>query len=81
MITLALALIMWLYGPQSPMALYLLFPIITLLVSASTNLSTRAPLTSPVVSLIVLLSKSKKIIQTAQEQKEEVSFTYEEEKK
>lgn len=75
--TIALALIVWQYGFQSSMALYLLFPALTLIAYAKENTLTRAPLTSWIVSLSTLLSRSQEQVQKMWEKKEEVSFTYE----
>lgn len=56
-VTLITALVIWLYGTGSSLGLYLLFPLCTLLAYRDTDLLTRAPLTSPIVSLMSLWSR------------------------
>lgn len=62
-VTLTLALIVWQYGFQSSMALYLLFPIVSLITNHGRNILHRAPLTSPIVSLISLFSRGQEQLQ------------------
>jgi hypothetical protein len=76
-ITLATALVIWFYGTGSSLGLYLLFPILTLLAHTRDNLLTRAPLTSPIVSLISLFSRWQAKVAEMSEVKEEVKYSYE----
>lgn len=79
-LTLALGLIVWLYGFQSALGLYLLFPIMSLIVNNGKNIIYRAPGTWVVLSLMKLFSQSKEKVAEIQETKETVSFKYEEKK-
>ncbi len=56
-VTLLTALVIWLYGTGSSLGLYLLFPLCTLLAYRDTNLLTRAPIASPILSLMSLFSR------------------------
>lgn len=78
LVSVVLGLIVWVYGWQSSMALYLLFPALTLIVYAKENTLTRAPLTSWIVSLSSLFTHGQEKVRAMWEKKEEVSFTYEE---
>ncbi|MFZ2256487.1 MAG: hypothetical protein WAW59_06540 [Patescibacteria group bacterium] len=61
--TTLLGLIIWFYGLQSSMALYLLFPALTLIAYAGENISTRAPLTSWIISLSSLFTRGQQKVQ------------------
>jgi hypothetical protein len=76
-VTLATALVIWLYGTGSSLGLYLLFPLCTLLAYRDTNLLTRAPLTSPILSLMSLFSRGQAKVAELEEKKEEVKYSYE----
>jgi hypothetical protein len=76
-ITILTAIIVWLYGTGSSRGLYLLFPIITLLAHAGDNLLTRAPLTSPILSLMSLFTRGQAKVAEMGEKKEEVKYSYE----
>jgi hypothetical protein len=76
-VTLATALVIWLYGTGSSLGLYLLFPLCTLLAYRDANLLTRAPFTSPIVSLMSLWSQWHAQVTEMGEKKEEVKYSYE----
>jgi hypothetical protein len=78
LITILLILIVIFYWLQSSIGLYLLFPSLTLIAYSWKNTNIRAPLTSWIVSLSSLFTRGQEKVQKMWEQKEEVSFKYEE---
>lgn len=70
--------IIYFYGRETQLGLYLLFPIITLMIESKENILARAPLTSFIVDLYILFSMSQsKIAEIKTNGEEKIGFTYE----
>jgi hypothetical protein len=71
-------IIIWFYGANSQMGLYLLFPIIALIVGSRDEINTRAPLTSIVVDIYSLCTRGQaKISEVKANGEEKVGYSYE----
>lgn len=70
-------IIIYFYGRESQLGLYLLFPMITLMIESKENILARAPLTSFIVDLYMLFSMSQsKIAEIKTNGEEKVGFKY-----
>ncbi len=77
-ITICMITIIYFYGRETQLGLYLLFPIITLMIESKENILARAPLTSFIVDLYILFSMSQsKIAEIKTNGEEKIGFTYE----
>lgn len=71
-------LIIWFYGANSQMGLYLLFPIITLIVGSENNINIRSPITSIFVDLYYLFTRGRaKVAEIKENGEEKVEYSYE----